>query len=144
MRTFGELIELQPDERAYRLGLANFLQARDDPAQAETVLRTAMERGLTQPETITAMVRLVQRQKGAEAAEAELKRLIEQDPKDRTRQLLLADLYLEEKKPADAEVVLQRIVAEEGEAPRRRRRARPAGPDPARRRRQGRCRRPRR
>ena len=117
VRTFGELIELQPNDRAYPLGLANFLQASDDPAQAETVLRTAMERGLTQPETITAMVRLVQRQKGAEAAEAELKRLIEQDPKDRTRQLLLADLYLEEKKPADAEVVLQRIVAEEGEAP---------------------------
>ena len=76
-----------------------------------------MERGLTQPETIAAIVRLVQRQKGFPAAEAELKRLIEQAPEDRSRQLLLADLYLEEKKPAEAEGVLNEVIAKEGESP---------------------------
>jgi tetratricopeptide (TPR) repeat protein len=117
VETFGELIELEPESSALRLRLAGYHQTRGEFPQAETVLREALARGLAEPELLTSFVRLVYQQKGAAAAEEELRRLIEQAPEDRSRQMLLAQLYVEIKQPAEAEAVLRRIIDEEGEAP---------------------------
>lgn len=116
-RTYRELIELEPESSALRLRLAGYHQARKEFPQAEAVLREALARGLAEPELLTSFVRLIYQQKGAAAAEEELRRLIEQAPGDRSRQMLLAQLYVEIKQPAEAEAVLRRIIGEEGEAP---------------------------
>ena len=115
--TYREIFTLKPEDVEYRLLLAQFYLRRDDLARAEAILRQAIDEGLLDDSVTTALIDAVYQRRGFEAAEAELRNLLERMPQNYQLQFRLADLYATAGQPDQAEQTLVAIIekAEPGE-----------------------------
>ncbi|MFW5833433.1 MAG: tetratricopeptide repeat protein, partial [Pseudomonadota bacterium] len=116
---FGQLIEFEPDNVAFRIALANFYRSQARDAEAETVLRTAVDSLGTSTSAAAALVQLVYATSGLDAAIAEADNLLARSSEDRTLDFLAADLLSREGRIDAARARLQDTVAAVGaETPR--------------------------
>jgi tetratricopeptide (TPR) repeat protein len=113
---FEEAVVAAPDDVGLRLTLARFHQAEGEPERAEAVLREAVA-GLDAPAAaLAALARLVDRNRGVEAAVAEIDRLrAELDDADVTLAFVAAELLAEAER-YDAAAARLREVIETGAA----------------------------
>ena len=116
-KAYGELFALEPEKVAHRLELADFYWRRNELPLAEAVLQQAIEDGLVTNETVEALVRVVRRTKGPDAAEAALRRLIERDPENYALQSQLAGLFIQSNRMEDAEHVLGEMMTRASPGP---------------------------
>lgn len=106
-----EAVSAAPEDVDLRVALARFHESQGDLERAEAVLREAIDR-LDAPETATAaLARLVARNRGVDAAVAEIDRLRENAGDDAfTLDFLAADLLAEERRLDAATARLERVV----------------------------------
>ncbi|HEX6143205.1 MAG TPA: tetratricopeptide repeat protein [Geminicoccaceae bacterium] len=109
--TYDDIFELQPESVSLRLEAAELLLRNGWHGEVEGVLRGAIEDGLVDPRIAVALVDLVAERQGAVRAEAELVRLIDLMPDAYELRFKLVDSYIQAGRSADAEAVLDEIVA---------------------------------
>lgn len=114
---FHRLIELYPDEKAFRQILAQFYMAHDQKEKAEAQYR---ETAAKYPNDIQAkldVVRFVNSVRGPQAAADELRKLINDEPGNQDLRFSLASLYQEQNDRKSADAVLREIVDKSGGKP---------------------------
>ncbi|MFP4126861.1 MAG: tetratricopeptide repeat protein [Alphaproteobacteria bacterium] len=114
-RMYGELVALEPENVRHRLALAEFLTEEDQAGAAESVLREALGEVESGSDAGAALVGLIYREQGADAAEAELERLIERHPQEMRYRFLLADLATRDGRIDAAESALRGVVDTAGD-----------------------------
>ena len=114
---YRKLIDADPEEYGYRLTLARLFASEGRLADAETVLREAIAEGVGESAPKFHLVELIANQRGPEAGELELRKLIEESPEEHVLRLRLAGLVLAAEKTAEAEEILKSVADANGYGP---------------------------
>lgn len=108
---FAELIEIYPDQAAYRRAYANQLLRDENYEETQKQLEAIVE---LDPENVNAkvdVVRLLNAVKGAEEAEAALRAYVDAEPDNTELQFALIDFFRRENKLDEANKMLDRLAA---------------------------------
>ncbi|WP_375205644.1 tetratricopeptide repeat protein [Hyphococcus sp.] len=107
---YAELIELFPDQPAYRRVYANELLKENDYAAAREQLEAIVD---LEPANLSAkldVIRLANAAKGADAAEAKLRAYVDAEPDNADLKFALADFYTESEQSEKAREILDRLA----------------------------------
>jgi len=113
---YRELIDLHPDQPAYRRAYARALIAAEDYAGASAQLETTAE---LEPNNLNAkidVIRVVGASMGPDAAEAKLRAYIDAEPDNADLKFALVDFFYNVGRPEDADAVLDGLAENDEQA----------------------------
>ena len=112
-----KIIEAHPEELGYRVSLASLLATTGQLDKAEQVLRELIEKDPEETQRYLLLTEFLATHRGKDVAINELRQLIAQHPDMFDLQFALVRLYVSEGRKADAETLLEKIIADEGVEP---------------------------